>query len=265
MEWKWRGLTRSLLPITAEAAVQVERRSATGQALAPERQLPMISIIIPAHNEEAYIGQTLRSMGALSYPRYETIVVANACSDRTAAIAREDCDRLMVLSQRGISRARNAGARAARGKILLFLDADTLLEPDALDVIAEEFTRDYSAGTLKGKPDSEQLGFRLLYGVKNLMHRSTVHKGSIGVILCWKDQFEAAGGFDEKLHVMENSELIRKLGANGKYLCISRTSATTSMRRYQKTGFWKTTKLWWKLWLQSHWFDLRDKPYTPVR
>jgi glycosyltransferase involved in cell wall biosynthesis len=225
----------------------------------------MISVIVPAHNEEAYLGKTLDALQTQTYPRYEILVIANACSDNTATVVRNRCDRLLVISQKGISHARNVGARVARGDILMFLDADTLLEPNALDVVAEEFTREFSAGTIKGKPDSPRLIFRLLYGLKNLMHACWLHKGSIGVILCWKDFFESAGGFDEHLHVMENSEFIYKLEGQGKYRCIWSTEATTSMRRYEKTGFWNTTALWFKLWVQSHLRSLRGKTYEPVR
>ncbi len=225
----------------------------------------MISVIIPAHNEEGYLGQTLEALENQNYPRFEVIVVPNGCSDQTAAIAETRCDRLLVLPEGGISRARNFGAGLARGELLLFLDADTILEPNALNIIAEEFTRDYSAGTIKGKPDSPRLTFRILYALKNLMHRSTLHKGSVGVILCWKDFFQAVGGFDEALHAMENSQLILQLQKFGKYRCIGSTSAITSMRRYEKNGFWQTTRLWFELWYRSWRGELRHKRYAPIR
>jgi glycosyltransferase involved in cell wall biosynthesis len=263
MELKWKALTRNALPYLAE--VPESTINLPARATAELRRWPMISVIVPAHNEEAYLGRTLEALQSQTYPLHEILVIANGCSDGTARIARNRCDRLVVLSRKGISHARNVGAHAARGDILIFLDADTVLEPDALDIVAEQFTRDFSAGTLKGKPDSSRLAFRLLYGLKNLMHICWLHKGSIGVILCWKDYFEAAGGFDERLHVMENSEFIRKLERMGKYRCIWTTAATTSMRRYEKTGFWKTTGLWFKLWAQSHWRGLRGKMYEPVR
>src|SRR6185503_4837096 len=75
----------------------------------------MISVIVPAHNEEAYLRETLCALQLQRYPRYEVIVVANGCTDNTAAMARYHCDRLIVISQKGISLARNLGARMARG------------------------------------------------------------------------------------------------------------------------------------------------------
>jgi len=231
----------------------------------PLKTAPMISVIIPAHNEQAYIRRTLDAVNRQHYRNYEVIVVANGCSDRTIEIARDHCDNLLVVPEKGLSRARNLGAHAARGEILLFLDADTLLEWDALETLADQFTRRHSAGTLKGKPDSERLAYNVIYWIKNFQHRWSLHKGSSGVIFCWKDDFEAMGGFDESLEVMENSDLIGKLKTLGKYRYIDDTTATTSMRRYEKYGVKNACKLWLKLWLQSIFGDVRAKRYETVR
>ena len=229
------------------------------------RQKPMISVIVPAHNEEAYLRDTLRALEAQRYYRFEIVVVANGCSDATAEVARHHCDRLIVISQKGISLSRNLGARMARGDMLVFLDADTILRPDALKIISRQFTRKYAAGTLKARPEPARWFYLLLYFFKNLMHQSRLHKGSVGVILCWKDHFEAVGGFDEGLHVMENSALIEKVQKYGKYQCVNQTVATTSMRRYEKKGFHRTVSLWVKLWCRSLIGDLHNRGYETVR
>jgi glycosyltransferase involved in cell wall biosynthesis len=229
------------------------------------RYAPMISVIIPAHNEEAYLRKTLDAVNRQIYRPYEIIVVANGCSDRTPAIARGRCHNLLMVREKGLSRARNLGAYAARGELLIFLDADTILEWDALDTVAQQFTRDYAAGTLKGKPDADRLIYRLIYLIKNFQHRWSLHEGSSGVIVCWKDDFEAMGGFDEDLEVMENSELIRKLRSLGKYLYVDHTTAVTSMRRYDKSGVVRACKLWCKLWIQSMVSNVRHKHYETVR
>lgn len=224
----------------------------------------MISVIVPAHNEEAYLRETLEALKRQRYPRHEVIVIANGCSDGTADIARDHCDRLIVISQKGISLARNLGARMASGDLLVFLDADTLLEPDALKTISRQFTRNHSAGTLKARPEPARWFYVVLYFVKNLMHRLSLHKGSIGVILAWKDMFERGSGFDEQLHVMENSALIRRMQRFGKYRFVNQTVATTSMRRYEKCGL-RIVALWAKLWWRSLFGDLRDRKYEIVR
>src|SRR5579872_5806075 len=113
----------------------------------------MISVIIPAHNEEKYLIQTLEALQRQNYGWFEVIVVANGCTDRTREVARGKCQRLIVLSQKNLGVARNLGARMARGELLLFLDADTILEPVALRAIAQSFTQEDAAGTVRGEPD----------------------------------------------------------------------------------------------------------------
>jgi glycosyltransferase involved in cell wall biosynthesis len=251
------------------ALVQLER-FITGSAIykslvKPRQPEPMISVIVPAHNEGEYLGRTLRALKEQNYSNYEVIVVCNGCTDQTADVARGRCHVLIETQQRGISFARNRGARAARGELLLFLDADTLLEPDALMTIARKFKRTDAAGTLRGVPDSRRLIYHVLYFFKNRMHRLRIHRGSVGVILCWKDDFLATGGFDEHLHVMENSELIKKLCQFGRYRCVAQTPAITSMRRYDTVGPLQTARLWIKIWFKSLVRSVKGEQYETVR
>ena len=225
----------------------------------------MISVIIPAHNEERYLERTLKALENQNYRWFETIVVANGCTDRTAEIARNRCSRLIVLSQKNLGVARNLGARMARGELLLFLDADTTVEPMALRRIAEDFKPTDAAGTIKGRPDGKRLAYRLLYGVKNWIHACALHPGSAGVILCWKEHFVSAGGFDEGLEVRENSELMKRLRRFGRYRYIGDITATTSMRRYEQKGVRRVGYLWLKLWLQSIVGDRHQRHYETVR
>lgn len=224
-----------------------------------------LSVIIPAHNEERYLRQTLESLKRQNYDWFEVIVVTNGCTDSTAEVAKGCCNRLVTLSQKSLGVARNLGARLAKGELLLFLDADTILEPPTLRVIAEQFSKEYSAGTIRGRPDTERFKYRLVYGLKNFVHRSSLHRGSSGVILCWKKHFMRVGGFDEGLEVRENSELIRRLGRFGRYKYIHRVAATTSMRRYDQQGCGRVVWLWVKLWFRSIFGDLHNRHYETVR
>ena len=225
----------------------------------------MISVIIPAHNEQRYLARTLEALRHQNYGWFEVIVVANGCTDVTVHVARNRCHRLIVLSKKSLGVARNLGARMARGEILLFLDADTILEPLALRRIAEEFTPEYAAGTIRGRPDSGRFCYKLLYGFKNLVHRTSLHSGSSGVILCWKEHFLDVGGFDEGLEVRENSELMRRLRRYGRYKYIGDIAATTSMRRYDQKGLARMAWLWLRLWVQSWAGDLHYRRYETVR
>src|SRR5438477_12545626 len=72
------------------------------------RRLPVsISVIVPAHNEEDYLAQTLAALNCQDYPAHEIVVVANGCTDRTEDAARGRCDRLVTLSRKNLGVARN--------------------------------------------------------------------------------------------------------------------------------------------------------------
>ena len=229
------------------------------------KRFPRISVIIPAHNEESYLSATLDALNRQNYPHCEIVVVANGCTDRTVEVAREKCQRVVILDEKGLGPSRNLGARMATGDLLIFLDADTILEPHALRIIAEQFTEHDAGGTLKGQPDSNRFAYRVIYGLKNFIHRFVVRNGSSGVIICWKKHFTSVGGFDERLELRENSELIRRLKRFGGYRYIGATAATTSMRRYDRRGVKHIVWLWIKLWFLSLFSDLRHRKYESVR
>jgi glycosyltransferase involved in cell wall biosynthesis len=95
---------------------------------------PLISVVIPAHNAEKYLEETLASVHTQTFSDYEIIVVDDGSTDRTAEIA-SDHDRVVLLAQtnRGEAGARNTGIRAARGKYVAFLDADDIWLPSKLE------------------------------------------------------------------------------------------------------------------------------------
>ena len=229
------------------------------------RMNPLISVIVPAHNEEQYLGDTLNALREQTYRYHEVIVVANGCEDDTGAIGRSLADKVIELPERALGKARNTGAAKARGELLVFLDADTRLEPRALEILAREFTPRHSSATFKGKPDRPKLAYRWLYLWKNLLHRSSLHCGSSGVICCWRDQFKEVAGFRQDLNVRENSELIRRLKQFGPYKYIEEAVAVTSMRRYEKGGAFRGLWEWLRIWAQSFVSDLRHRSYEPIR
>src|SRR5215216_6097227 len=90
----------------------------------------MISFIVPAHNEEAWISRCLSAIHkamATAALEYEVVVVDDASTDITASIAKQNGARVIAVAHRQISAARNAGARESRGDVLIFVDADTLV------------------------------------------------------------------------------------------------------------------------------------------
>ena len=98
----------------------------------------MISFVVPAYNEERLLGRTLAAIHAaaraLALP-YELIVVDDDSTDSTAAIARANGARVVRVQFRHIARTRNAGAWAATGSTLIFVDADTIVHAAAVATI----------------------------------------------------------------------------------------------------------------------------------
>ena len=81
----------------------------------------LVSIIIPAHNEEKFIAKCLESIKKQSYKNIETIVVCNGCTDNTTAVARRFTENVFELRQANVSAARNFGAKKAKGNTFAFL------------------------------------------------------------------------------------------------------------------------------------------------
>jgi len=111
-----------------------------------------ISVVIPAYNEEKYLGRCLRALRNQNYPRscYEVIVVDNGSTDSTAEIARSCGARVVREGVKGVAWARQRGALAAMGEVIAFTDADTIVLPHWLARIAAHFTADPTLGGLYG-------------------------------------------------------------------------------------------------------------------
>jgi glycosyltransferase involved in cell wall biosynthesis len=109
-----------------------------------------VSVIVPAYNEERWIGECLDSLARQSHPDFEVIVVDDSSTDRTGEIARAKGVRLLRVARAGAGGARDEGARATTGEILVFLDADTMFEPDYLDRLVEPFADPEVRGTFPG-------------------------------------------------------------------------------------------------------------------
>ncbi|HZP42129.1 MAG TPA: glycosyltransferase [Candidatus Binatia bacterium] len=201
----------------------------------------MISVVVPAYQEAAYLGPTLRALVA-DVP-FEVVVVANGCTDATAAVARAAGVRVVETPVRGVSHARNLGARESRGETLVFLDADTKLAPRALDAIAGVIPRRADYGTVRIRPDAPSVRATIATTLLAWGHR--VAGTSLGVLFCTRTLFERAGGFDERLVAGEDNDLnarFARLGARRAYL--GRVDAYTSMRRFERLGYVQTHVAW---------------------
>ena len=204
----------------------------------------MLSIVVPVLDEAAIIQGTLRSLQDLRRRGCEVIVVDGASSDATRSLAAPLADRV-IDAPRGRAAQMNAGARAARGDILLFLHADTFLPAGALDEIESGLAR---TGRAWGRFDVTISGSRALTLVAAMMNlRSRLSGIATGdqAMFARRAAFEAAGAFPE-IPLMEDVALSKALKRLSPPLCL-RARAATSGRRWQRHGTVRTILLMWRL------------------
>jgi glycosyltransferase involved in cell wall biosynthesis len=176
----------------------------------------VISFIVPAYNEELELPLTIAAIRNAAIGRdHEIIVVDDASTDQTAAIARQHGSKLVSINRRQISAARNAGARAASGDILFFVDADTRINEKhvsgAIAVLeagcAGGSARVIIGGTIPLWARILLKAFCAIYFALNL--------GAGAFLFTTRKNFDAIGGFDERLFIGEEvyfSLALRKLG-----------------------------------------------------
>ncbi|MEO1404957.1 MAG: TIGR04283 family arsenosugar biosynthesis glycosyltransferase [Pseudomonadota bacterium] len=244
--------------------------------------MPQLSIIIPALNEELAVGQTFKTLNALSPKPFEVILVDGGSNDRTVQIAEAAGAKIVNSQVTGRAAQMNAGAAAAEGDHLCFLHADTDVPIDFVSLSEDVLSSKNTAlagfvSIMKGeklrwfttahnfiktwyapllfRPISFMRGGRLLFGDQ--------------VMICRRADFEAVGGFDEAQVIMEEADLcLRMVQAGlGRVRQVNR-KVWSSDRRVAKWGPWKANLTYLKvgiLWgigrpadqLLSHYEDVR--------
>jgi cellulose synthase/poly-beta-1,6-N-acetylglucosamine synthase-like glycosyltransferase len=175
---------------------------------------PDYSIVIPAYNEEALLPGTLEQLRAAMAEapfRGEVVVCDNNSNDRTGEAARAAGARVVFEPVNQISRARNAGARAARGRFLVFVDADTSVPPGLLcEALGALGGRACGGGaTLAMEGVSHPLALRMVAGWNALSRRFSLAAGSF--LFVRREAFRAVGGFSERVYASEEIWLSRAL------------------------------------------------------
>jgi len=183
----------------------------------------MISFIVPAYNEERLLGATLQAINAVALAldeACEVIVVDDGSTDRTADLAREHGAQVVPVAHRQIAATRNAGARAARGDVFVFVDADTLVH-ETLVVLALQALRNgaVGGGTVVRFDGAMPLYARLTVPlVVKLLQVSRLAAGCF--LFCTRTAFEAVGGFDEALFAAEELGLSQALKRQGRFVIL---------------------------------------------
>ncbi|MES9898619.1 MAG: glycosyltransferase [Sedimenticola sp.] len=178
-----------------------------------------ITVVIPAFNEEKYLGKTLKSISkaARTYQGdLDVVVVDNNSTDKTGEVARKFGVTVVFEKKNQIARARNAGAAAATGEYLVFIDADTTVKGNIFDRVAFNLASGkFIGGGAWVEPDAG-LGGRLVFKhlVNRLLSLKNVTAGPF--LYCERLAFEKVGGFDEDLYTAEEFSLAARLKKEGK-------------------------------------------------
>ena len=168
----------------------------------------LLSFIVPAHNEELELPATLCAIrrAAGGHP-FEIIVVDDSSSDRTAAIAQEHGARVVSIERRHIAAARNAGARAARGDVFFFVDADTHIESAHVTDALAALQKGASGGSAWLRFDrAVPFWARLMFQIFSVLY-FTSRLGAGAFLFTSRENFFAAGGFDEQFFAGEETYL----------------------------------------------------------
>src|SRR5688500_1425648 len=201
----------------------------------PPTPSPTLSFVVPAHDEAPLIGACLDAIRAAAGAyAHAIIVVDDASADATAAIAAGRGARVLHVAHRQIAATRNAGAAAARGEVLVFVDADTRIAPDVLAAALSALDAGAVGGGCAVRFDEarwHERGFTAL--VMQGFRFTGIAPGCF--IFCTRAAFEAAGGFDERLYAAEDVAISRALAGLGRF-AILREHVGTSARKLRTFG-----------------------------
>jgi glycosyltransferase involved in cell wall biosynthesis len=210
---------------------------------------PDISLVIPAYNEARYLPRLLTSL-AVARDRYlasggsvDIIVADNLSTDDTARVAAAGGARVVRVEQRRIAAARNGGAAAVRGRIVAFLDADTVqVHPDTFAAVARALDDPRVVGGATGCTlERWSVGLAATYAM--LIPLVWATRFDTGLVFCRRADFVAVGGYPEELRLAEDVAFLwrlRRLGRRrGQRLRrLRRYKVVASTRKFDEHGDW---------------------------
>ena len=238
-------------------------------------QVMKISFVIPAYNEEVLLGHCLESVQhALATGTYdaEVIVVDNASTDKTGAIARSfPFVKVVEEHQKGLTFARQAGYAVATGDIIANIDSDTILPPEWLPTVLEEFESSDTLVALSGPYIYYDLSIfdrglvKLFYIMGYVLHlfNSLLGAGSMlqgGNFILRTSALKEIGGFDTSIEFYgEDTDIARRIIKIGRVKWSFALPMYTSGRRLKKEGI---TRMAWKYTLNHLSILYFNKPFT---
>jgi GT2 family glycosyltransferase len=232
----------------------------------------MVSVIVPTLNEAGTIGSLLKALnGQIVDVPFEVIVVDGGSIDGTFDIVAHYPSVRFIQTVAGVSLQRNAGAAAASGDLLVFLDADTSPSRYFLKNVANAYrTRSFAVACPWFFPSTWRPDIQVIYAIFNVMFfmsQLRFHTGAGVCIVTPKDMFTRVGGFDSALHLGEDVRYLQMASEHGRHRHLL-TPLYTSPRRFENEGVLKTLLFYIRIspaLLSQHQEKLTTVKYLPVR
>jgi len=209
----------------------------------------MISVIIPIFNEEEYIKPCLRGIYKQKSD-YEIIIVDYSSADSTIKIAKKYSKVRVIKSKKGRVMQMNTGTIKAKGDILLFLHADTIMPTNAFVKIESSIGKGFIGGGFLQRFSEKNFLLRLVSLRSNLRTLTTHIFFGDQAMFVRKDIFEKLNGFRD-IPIMEDLEFSKRMKKEGK-VSIIKNKVFISGRNYLRNGILKLTFIYFILMVMYH-------------
>jgi len=206
-----------------------------------------LTLVIPAHNEESCIGETLDIV--LKHTRgklREIVVVDNASTDKTWETASAHGARVVFEPQKGLTSARQAGFEATKGELIAYIDADTHITPQWIDTVEQAFRERPDIVSLSGPRRYFGSAWWRIWILNAMWYVAPLAYYIVGYMILGgnfvakRAAIEQIGGFDRSIAFYgEDTDLARRLSKVGKTLFCMNFYAYASARRFETEGIWK--------------------------
>jgi len=224
----------------------------------------VLSIVVPVHNDVRNLAICLAALRRADVQPLEMIVVDDASGEDICSIANEATARYLRLPRRvGAGAARNAGWRIAQGDIVLFVDSDVVVPPDAPRRLLERFGHRPDLMGVFGSYDDSPAAQPFYSQFRNLLHHYVHQTSSQEARTFWagfgairRNALKSSGGFDEQIEGIEDVELGTRLASVGAKLCLDKSLQVKHLKKWTlassvKTDIFKRAVPWTQLLLAA--------------